>query len=55
MGDGRALCTVTDLLELTCFVAALKARERAIEPESCKGNNADTVKRITPRSPWGLR
>lgn len=55
MGGGRALCTVTDLLDLTCFVAALKARERAMEPKSCKGNNAEPVKRITPRSPWGLR
>lgn len=51
MGDGRAFCTVTGLLELTRFVAALKAREL----EECKENNAATVKQITPRSPWGLR
>lgn len=55
MGAGRALCTVTNLLELACFVATLKAETRKIGPEECKDNIAAHVKRITPRSPWGLR
>ena len=55
IGAGRALCTVTNLLELTCFVATLKAQARAMEPESCKDNIAAHVKRITPHSPWSLR
>ncbi len=55
MGAGRALCTVADLLELACFVATLMGAARNIEPIECKDNIAATVKRITPRSPWGLR
>ena len=55
MGAGRALCTVTNLLELTCFVATLKGKARKIELEECKDNVAAHVKRITPLSPWGLR
>jgi hypothetical protein len=55
MGDGRALCTVTDLLVLARFVAAMKARERMIEPDPCNDNNAAPVKLITPHSPWRFR
>lgn len=55
MGAGRALCTVTNLLELACFVATLREATQSIAPTECKDNIAATVKRITPHSPWGLR
>ena len=55
MGNGRALCRLSDLLELTLFVARLTSMERAGGPTFRKDNYAATVKRKTPHSPWGLR
>jgi hypothetical protein len=55
MGAGRALCTVTNLLELAGFVETLSGTARMIEPAECKDNIAAPVKRITPLSPWSLR
>lgn len=55
MGGGRALCRITDLLELTLLVSRLALIERKADPIPCKENSAATVKRITPQSPWGLR
>ena len=55
MGSDRAPCRLTDLLELALFMARLTSKRRAADPAACKDNSAASVKRITPRSPWGLR
>jgi Family of unknown function (DUF5372) len=55
IGLGRAPCRLTDLLDLTPFVAHLMSKKRAVDPALCKDNSVVTVKRITPRSPWDLR
>jgi hypothetical protein len=54
-GAGRALCSLTDLLELGELVARLMSQRSVIGPKECKDNYAGTVKKITPQSPWGLR
>jgi hypothetical protein len=55
VGGDRALCRLTDLLELALFMARLTSKRRTADPALCKDNSAAFVKRITPRSPWVLR
>ena len=55
MGGDRALCRLTDLLELALFMARLTSKRRTADPAPCKDNSVAFVKRITPRSPWVLR
>ena len=51
----RALCSLTDLLELNELVALLMARKRVSGAKARKDNYAATVKKKTPRDPWKLR
>ena len=54
-GDGRALCSLADLLELAEFVAHLMLQRRDDEAKACKDKYAATVKQKTPQHPWSLR
>ncbi|NML92036.1 hypothetical protein HHL26_23850 [Sphingobium sp. TB-6] len=51
----RALCSFSDLLELSDLVALLMSRKRVTGAKARKDNYAASVKGITPHSPWGLR
>ncbi|MFC3320600.1 DUF5372 family protein [Mesorhizobium cantuariense] len=54
-GNGRALCSLTDLLELSGLVERLISQGRCATPQDCKGNFADVARKITPQNPWELR
>lgn len=54
-GVGRALCSLTDLLELSEHLAQLMSEKRVTGAKKCKVNHAAGVKIKTPQSPWGLR
>jgi hypothetical protein len=54
-GYGRALCGLTDLLELSDLVAHLMAQKGGAKAQVCKDKCAAPVRRKTPQSPWGLR
>ena len=54
-GAGRALCSLTDLLELEEFVARLMSQSRVAGVKKRKAKYAATVRTITPQSPWALR
>ncbi|NJO35430.1 MAG: hypothetical protein HC869_22440, partial [Rhodospirillales bacterium] len=54
-GSGRALCCLTDLLELSELVAHLMSEKRVVGAKMRKGKYAANVRRKTPQSPWGLR
>jgi uncharacterized protein DUF5372 len=54
-GVGRALCSLTDLLELSELVAHLMSQKSVTRAKRCKDNYAANVKEKTPQSPWGLR
>ena len=54
-GVGRALCSLTDLLELSELVARLMSQKRVAGAKKRKDNYAEPVREKTPQSPWGLR
>lgn len=54
-GVGRALCGLTDLLELSELVAHLMSQKSVTGAKVRKGNYAARVREKTPQSPWGLR
>ncbi|WP_429032870.1 DUF5372 family protein [Bradyrhizobium sp. I1.14.4] len=55
VGDGRALCSLADLLALSGLVERLMLQGRCVTPKGCKANFAGNVREITPQSPWTLR
>lgn len=54
-GVGCALCSLTDLLELSEHVAHLMSEKRVTGAKKCKVKYAAHVKQMTPQSPWSLR
>ena len=44
VGGDRALCRLTDLLELALFMARLTSKRRTADPALCKDNSAAFVK-----------
>ena len=55
VGAGRALCNLTDLLELAELVGRLMSQRRVSEPKGRKVNYTALVKGKTPQKPWSLR
>ena len=54
-GVGGALCSLTDLLELSELVAHLVSQKSVTGAKVRKGNYAAPVREKTPQSPWSLR
>lgn len=51
----RALCRLSDLLDLSELVAQLMSRRSDDEPEKCKVKYTANVREIMPHTPWSLR
>jgi hypothetical protein len=49
MGDGRTVLRFSDLMDLTDLVARMSKHAAVSELETCKGDNAASVRLITPR------